>query len=260
MQEKISYLKTTKPSYFWTWVKLALILVVALSFVALIGVDASEETEMSELADCSDNLVDGQIEYLRRGIDIWNKSDEYDEVLLQAIYELSLSLKISDECIEIIPVENLDGLMETLDKKSVDKVKIVNGQIKALNRSGLIEPTKTLEGREKHEISGELVNDFNLECSVVSEILEEINLEDKVVDQEDILFMRKLAEIIGIEFPELETWQVGYAEIYIEKSLESIDCELDNFDQNEIELENNEVKSYLCEDGSIVEDQLLCPL
>lgn len=260
MQEKISYLKTTKQSYFWTWVKLALILVVALSFVALIGVEASEDSEINVTTDCGDNLVDEQIEYLRRGIDIWNKSNEYDEVLLQAVYELSLSLKVSDECIEIIPVENLNGLMETLEKKSVDKVKIVNGQIKALNRSGLIEPTKTLEVREKNETSGELVNDFSLECSVVSEILEEINLGDKVVDQEDILFMRKLAEIIGIEFPELESWQVGYAEIYIEKSLENIDCELDISDQNDTETEDKEVKSYLCEDGSIVEDQLLCPL
>ena len=80
------------------------------------------------------------------------------------------------------------------------------------------------------------------------------------MDQEDILFMRKLAEIIGIEFPELESWQVGYAEIYIEKSLENIDCELDISDQNDTETEDKEVKSYLCEDGSIVEDQLLCPL
>ncbi len=120
------------------WVKIGMIFLTIMMFVTVFNVRADENEE--GLLLCDDSLALENIEFMRRGIEVWNSSQVKNLEVALAVKDLSLSILTDDGCLNVRSSEDVRRLDEDLNQAGLGIVEVINAQIRKINKSGYIEP------------------------------------------------------------------------------------------------------------------------
>lgn len=129
------------------WIKIGLISLTVLMFFSVFRAEAenTNQSDSTNLGPCmSEEIVVENLDYISRGIDIWNNSNTRNEVLLDSILNLMLASGFEDGCLYVVTEGEAERLRISLEEAGLSKIQMVNGLIKRLNNSGYVSPIPTL--------------------------------------------------------------------------------------------------------------------
>lgn len=131
------------------WVKIGLIVLTIMMFVSLFRVEAGEDFAIEESRCRMDSLAVENLEYLQKGIEIWNGSTNRQDELLEALNMLALGLDFDNGCLFVKSTEEVGLIISDLEDAGLKKEEMLNAQVKRLNKSGYIEPLSGIVVVEK---------------------------------------------------------------------------------------------------------------
>lgn len=134
------------------WVKIGLITLTVMMFVAVFNVEAEqkEENYTDPLLCPNEAAALENINYIRKGVEIWNNSKVKNEDVLKSILNLTLGTGFQDGCLYLIDINEAQNLKNSLKEAGLNDEEMVNGLIKRLNKSGYISPLPTIVSLETY--------------------------------------------------------------------------------------------------------------
>lgn len=250
----------------WFWFKLTAVCLMIMVFGFSVSSFANKNDSSVSFYECDTEIVGTQMGYMAEGIKVLNSSKTVNEDLVDAVWKLTFSINTDETCPSIIGVDELDSLNKAFDFESItvnEKIDLINAKLQLLNKAQISEPTKLIGSRLEDK------DNIDETCNVREQKLFDI-LGSEIeknrlngVTSEMILFLRQLNEELDLDISYEDNLDiVSFEELLQEKSKEA-GCELDIDDSDDRFTQansNKNQKEYLCSDGEIVVDKLLCSL
>lgn len=273
MPEESKKTYSSPPKINWIWFKIAGLVVLTTTMIAMFSADATQP-ERIEIVSCDLTSVESQYSYASKGIKLLNQNKANNEAVLRSTFELLLSIQVKDNCLVIVPLSEVEKLKVAIDYDKLDLesvVEVANNKIGLLNKSGYLEPLELIHGNnwssdEKNVIveNEEVSSCVDENQYLLDEIKKELNSESEKSEYKLRLYVSALIEKNNIPVLLPDRIERDYVVQASQKLSELIGCEFE-YETNigtGFSLDNNvsSSKEFLCGNGDIVSDKLLCPL
>lgn len=250
----------------WFWFKLTSVCLMIMVFGFSVSSFADKNESPISFYECENELIETQIGYIEEGIKVLNSNKEVSEDLINAVWKLVFSINTNQTCPDIISLEELESLNQAFDFKEIDvneKIDLINAKLQLLNKEQMSEPTKLIRVKAnnlKEEVASCSVREQKL-FDILGAELEKNRT--KGVTPEMILFLRQLNEELEVDIITEDNLEIDSFEELIQEQASYNKCKLDlsvlRPENRPSEAEGRQ-KEYLCSNGDIVSDKLLCPL